>query len=220
MTGVVEQFNHSMPYGVHHAATTIVADTIYVFNSNTTNPDSTEWLTYYLGTTGPTTDPTTDPTEVPTQPTAIPSSDPTTAPTQPTANPTDDPTADPTMPPAFCESIYLQIDRLDILTSDDINYNESLQSKMANITHYAIAEQAEILEVERDQFFVNFYNVSPPLYMVHTLCSLEDSTLTILLSFIDRHGDDISVSMEQRLATEYGIDAVDVIIGIEPIELS
>ena len=219
----MEQFNHSTPYPVYHVATTVVADTIYIFHSNTSNSDSTEWLTYYLGTTAPTADPTTDPTAVPTQPTVNPSSDPTTVPTQPTVNPTDEPTRDTTKPPAFCDSIYIYIDDLDILTSDDIKYSESLQSKMTNITHFAIAEQAEILEIDRDDFFVNFYNVSPPLYMVHTLCSLEDSTLTILLSFISRNGDAISVSMERRLAMEYGVessDAFEVIIDTDPIELS
>ena len=223
VTGVVEQFNHSTPYPVYHVATTVVADTIYIFHSNTSNSDSTEWLTYYLGTTDPTADPTTDPTAVPTQPTANPSNGPTTAPSQPTVNPTDEPTRDPTMPPAFCGSVYVRIDDFDILTSDDIKYNESLQIMMDNITHFAIAEQAEILEIDRNQFFVNFYNVSPPLYMVHTLCSLEDSTLTILLSFISSHGEEISVSMEQRLAMEYGVessDAFEVNIDTDPIELS
>ena len=84
VTGVVEQFNHSLPYGVNHAATTIVADTIYVFNANETNSNGTEWLSYYLGTT----DPTADPTSVPTVPTEAPS--------QPTLEPTREPTNEPT----------------------------------------------------------------------------------------------------------------------------
>ena len=124
------------------------------------------------------------------------------------------------MSPLVCEPIYVQIDGLDILTSDDIKYNQSLQTIMANITHFAIAEHSVI---SREQFVVNFHNVSYPLSMVHTLCAFVDSTLNILLSFISSHAENIGASMELRLASEYGVDATDtmeVFIDKDPIELS
>ena len=210
-----------------HRAIEQSVQSVQRFSSGDATADSkrlnVQLIDWKFGTLDPTTDPTTDPTEAPTQPTANPTSDPTEGPSQPTESPTNEPSSVPTQPPALCETIYVQIEDFDILTPDDIKDNESLQIMMANITHFAISEQAEILEIDRDDFFVNFHNVSYSLYMVHTLCSFAESTLTILLSFISSHGDDIGASMEQRLVSEYGvvtIDTLEVIIAIDPIQFS
>ena len=174
-------------------------------------------------------EPTTASTEEPTSTTPdIPTNNPTEAPSQPTARPTDgptNPTIEPTMSPISCDWIYVQINDFDILTSDDIKYNESLQIMMANITHFAIAEHSVVLGISREQFLVNFYNVSYPLYMVHTLCAFEQSKLTILSSLLsnDVEDKDISASMESRLKILYGVEAtgaMEVIIDKDPIELS
>ena len=180
-------------------------------------------------TTAPSLDPTADPSTVPTtKPTVGPTTDPTVEPTTnptmiPTAAPTNSPSTtpslSPTMSPISCDYIYVQIDNLHIFTSAAIEHQQPLQDSMANITHFAISENAKVLGISREQFYVQFQNVSEPLYMVHTLCTFAPSTLQILLSLINSDGDEISASIEQRLIALYDLstkDAPNVTVATEP----
>ena len=77
------------------------------------------------------------------------------------------------------------------------------------------------LKIDEKQFYVDFRNISEPLYMIQTLCAFGSSTLESVLLLISSKADGISNSIEIRLMNHYDLsenDRVNVVIGTEPIE--
>ena len=129
------------------------------------------------------------------------------------SDPTEEPSAEPSTLPTVsleydgnisCIYIYVEINDFDLFSSHFLNQDQELQTMMANITHLSIAENAEGTEIHRKQFAVYFYDSSPPLAIVYTLCAAADTTVRILGSLIQSHEEQISVSMRQHLEAKYG----------------
>ena len=212
----------SLPTSVPSSVPTESPTTSYPTDAPSLNPSTSHPIAD--PTADPTAKPTAHPSEIPTvEPTTDPSTYPTTTPTaEPTTDPTPAPSQSPTMSPVSCGSVFIVINNFDVLSSDIIKTHPSLQESMSNITYFSIAENTGVLGISREQFYVQFQNVSEPLYMVHTLCAFVDSALNILLTFISSHDYGISASMEKRLAAQYNIEdnnTLDVIIASEAIDV-
>ena len=77
---------------------------------------------------------------------------------------------------------------------------------MANITYFGIDETSKNLGIGREEFHVNFQNVSEPLSIVHSLCAFATDTLNNVFLLINHHGTDISELMELQLIDQYDLD--------------